>query len=90
MRARTYTRAFTRQACGGLKGKVARPSDPLLAHVAFATDNSSRVPGPSFVVYNDSPLQTNKEVLCKRVVIIERRSLRRRRRRSISSGIGYQ
>lgn len=73
----------------GLKGKVARPSDLLLASVAFVVGNSSRVPRLGIVVYNGSPLQTNKEPLCKRVVIIERRSPHCSER-SVSPSIKYQ
>jgi len=87
--ARIVKRVREDEASLRLKGKVARPSDLLLVSVAFVVGNSSRVPKLGVVVYNDSPLQTNKEPLCKRVVIIERRSPLCRGR-SISPSIKYQ
>lgn len=76
-----------RQACGGWKEKL------LVLPTYFSPPSrlslgTRRVPKLG-VVYNDSPLQMNKEPLCKRVVIIERRSPHCRGC-SISPGIKYQ
>lgn len=59
----------------GWKEKLLSLSLSLVLATHFSspsTTRRSRVPG--VVIYTDGPLQTNKELLCKRVVIIERHS----------------